>query len=296
MPKVSVIVPVYKVEQYLVECLDSVANQSLHDIEIICVDDGSPDGCWEIMCRYAEQDGRFIPLQHEKNRGLGAARNTGIEYATGEYIFFLDSDDYLLPDGLENLYFAARKHRVAVVDAPLKRYLEDEGCYKRVRVKKKGLVTITNAAFDVLEYNVFRLFRADIFANKSIRFPPRLIHEDIEFYWKVFTKYPQVYCIGEPVLIYRIRGGSITSSPKKDYDQNNIGLIKNIFAYLQENGLLMDYRKAFTREYYHCYYKLRDEEAERYKGVLLALFAEEGFELSFSLRAFRKNLLTLFKR
>lgn len=103
MAKVSVIIPIYKVEKYLSRCLDSVVNQTLDDIEIVLVDDGSPDSCPEICDRYAKKDSR-IKVIHKKNEGLGYARNSGMLIATGEYIAFLDSDDYVSKDMYEKVY------------------------------------------------------------------------------------------------------------------------------------------------------------------------------------------------
>ena len=95
MPKVSVIIPVYNVEKYLRECLDSVVNQTIKDIEIICVNDGSTDGSLDILNEYCSNDDRFVIINQE-NQGLSVARNNGLNSASGDYIAFIDSDDYLL--------------------------------------------------------------------------------------------------------------------------------------------------------------------------------------------------------
>ena len=97
---VSIVLPVYNVEKYLPRCLDSVTGQTYKDLEIICVDDGSPDGSVEIIKRYAENDDRIV-LISQKNQGLSGARNTGINAARGEYIMFLDSDDYIDAEACE---------------------------------------------------------------------------------------------------------------------------------------------------------------------------------------------------
>ena len=94
-PKISIIIPVYNVEKYLRECLDSCINQTLADIEIICVDDCSPDNSIKILEEYQAKDYRIKIFRHEKNKNLGAARNTGIQNAIGEYVWFVDSDDYI---------------------------------------------------------------------------------------------------------------------------------------------------------------------------------------------------------
>lgn len=113
-PKVSVVIPVYKVELFLKRCVDSVLNQSLQDIEVILVDDGSPDGCPDICDEYAKIDSR-VQVIHKKNGGLSSARNAGMRIAAGEYLFFLDSDDWLELDGLELLYRKAFETKVDFV-------------------------------------------------------------------------------------------------------------------------------------------------------------------------------------
>ena len=106
-PKISIIIPVYNTEKYLHECLDSVINQTLKDIEIICIDDGSADNSYQVLQGYADKDSRFVILQQE-NKGAGRARNNGLKNATGEFVAFLDSDDYYADNTvLEKLYNSA---------------------------------------------------------------------------------------------------------------------------------------------------------------------------------------------
>lgn len=104
MPKVSVIIPVYNTEKYLRKCLDSVCNQTLSDIEIICVNDCSPDNSLEILNEYAQKDNRIKVINFEENKGVSIARNTGIDSATGEFIGFVDADDFVDLDFYEKLY------------------------------------------------------------------------------------------------------------------------------------------------------------------------------------------------
>ena len=113
MAKISVVVPVYNVEAYLERCLDSLINQTLSDIEIICVNDGSTDSSPEKLEEFAKKDSR-IKIINQENGGLSAARNTGIEAATGEYIGFVDSDDYVDLDFYEKLYNAATSHNADI--------------------------------------------------------------------------------------------------------------------------------------------------------------------------------------
>ena len=114
VPCVSVIIPVYKVEEYLERCIESVLGQTIDDLEIILVDDGSPDNCPRICDQYAEKD-RRVSVIHKENGGLASARNAGMKNASGEYIFFLDSDDWLELDGLQYLYELGQKYQVDFV-------------------------------------------------------------------------------------------------------------------------------------------------------------------------------------
>ena len=115
MPKVSVIIPVYKTEDYLRKCLDSVCNQTLKDIEIICINDCSPDGCLEILKEYASKDERIKIIDFKENKGAACARNAGIDAAQGEYLGFVDSDDFIDLDFYEKLYIKAKETNAQIV-------------------------------------------------------------------------------------------------------------------------------------------------------------------------------------
>jgi glycosyltransferase involved in cell wall biosynthesis len=115
MPKISVIVPVYNAEPYIRECLDSLIAQTFADFEAILVDDASPDGCPQICDEYAAKDSRFKTVHHPENRGVSAARNTGLDHATSQYIAFADSDDYCYPDYLETMLKLMETHKPDLV-------------------------------------------------------------------------------------------------------------------------------------------------------------------------------------
>ncbi len=129
--KVSVIIPVYNVEKYLRQNLQSVADQTLKEIEIICVDDGSTDSSFEIVQEFAAKDSRFVAVQ-QKNAGAGAARNNGLRRARGEYLSFLDSDDFFAPDMLETAYNKAQETKADFVVFNSDQYNEDEKNFKQV--------------------------------------------------------------------------------------------------------------------------------------------------------------------
>ena len=129
--KVSVIIPVYNVENYLRQNLQSVADQTIRDIEIICVDDGSTDSSYSIIEEFAEKDSRFIPVKQE-NGGAGAARNNGLRRARGKYLSFLDSDDFFDPAMLEEAYNKAEETKADFVVFGSDQYYEDTNEFKSV--------------------------------------------------------------------------------------------------------------------------------------------------------------------
>lgn len=176
MPTVSVIVPVYKVERYIRKCIDSILKQSFTDFELILVDDGSPDKCGEICDEYAAKDKR-IKVIHKKNGGLSDARNAGLDYATGGYICFIDSDDWihkdLLKDNLERLVSEN-------ADVIIFNYVE---VFKETSVERLVVKTDNGEKYDRLYYFSqapvmvwCKLYRAHIW--KKLRFPVGLKHED----------------------------------------------------------------------------------------------------------------------
>ena len=122
-PLVSVIVPVYKTEKFIHRCIDSVLNQTYSNWEMILVDDGSPDACGQICDSYAEKDGR-IHVIHQENQGLSAARNAGIKICKGEWIYFLDSDDFIVEDALEKMIFFSKSGTYDIIMAVLSMPME----------------------------------------------------------------------------------------------------------------------------------------------------------------------------
>ena len=113
-PKISVIIPIYNVEKYLRRCLDSIKNQTFKDWQAICVDDGTPDNSGKIAEEYAASDKRFVVV-HKENGGLSDARNVGMKYVTGDYVMYLDSDDFIHPQTMEIAYFLIRKNKTDIV-------------------------------------------------------------------------------------------------------------------------------------------------------------------------------------
>ena len=183
MKKISVIVPIYKVEKYIHRCIDSIINQTYKNLEIILVDDGSPDSCPRICDEYAKKDKR-IKVIHKENGGLSDARNKGVDIATGDYIAFVDSDDYIHPNMYEVLIYELEKNNS---DIAL--------CKYKIVYEKSKIKTEIDGKFEVYSLNNLqaldsmygkdgvdfivawnKLYKKDLF-NK-IRYPVGKIHED----------------------------------------------------------------------------------------------------------------------
>ena len=215
--KISVIVPVYNVEKYLEKCVNSLINQSYTDLEIILVDDGATDSSGA-MCDELQKLDRRIKVIHKVNGGLSDARNTGIEIATGDYITFLDSDDYVHPDLYQNLYrlIIEKDCDVAICNYE---YVDEEGkgVYPISDVLKDEVITGKEALNKLMldEGNFYyvtawnKLYRKEIF--KEIRFPKGKVHEDEYVAHRVLDKCSKVVTTKEVYIYYVQRQGSITN-------------------------------------------------------------------------------------
>lgn len=212
--KVSVIIPVYKVEPYLNKCVDSVINQTYRNTEIILVDDGSPDRCGEICDDYAAKDCR-IKVIHKQNGGLSDARNEGLKIATGEFISLLDSDDYWRPTYLEKSYRYLQDHNVDLVVFPLCSFSEDGAILKELNSGRVQKFT-TEEALKMMFTNRFpwcaqgKLYKRELF--DGIMYPVGLLMEDKATTYKIFERCNRILFVECADYMYLIRQGSIMHS------------------------------------------------------------------------------------
>ncbi len=192
MSIVSIIVPVYKVEQYLSRCVDSILAQTFSDFELILVDDGSPDNCGAICDRYAETDPR-IKVIHKENGGLASARNAGMDIATGEYLLFCDSDDYVLPQWAEHLIRTAQDYPDRYVFGNmLVEHQRADHTFREERQVFSGEYSFSDFFIsDLPGYGCNAVFRIDKCNSNGLRFPEDVIVEDLPFVLSYFA-----YCNG----------------------------------------------------------------------------------------------------
>lgn len=240
MPKVSVIIPVYNVELYLRKCLDSVINQTLKDIEIICVNDGSTDNSLKILEEYADNDSR-IKIVSQQNGGLSNARNNAIKNATGEYIGFLDSDDWVSLDFYENLYNAAKKYKADIACTNLLRVSEEKQIYymkcKKYDVSDKPRKKYKLAQIPQNNYVMNRIYNRIKLLKTKLQFEEGVLFEDMEFSHKVVYYLERLVTVPDAIYYYRDTPNSIVNvkSDKAlcDYKVN----FAKALRFRQENNL-----------------------------------------------------------
>ncbi len=264
MPKVSVIIPVYNVEKYLKQCLDSVVNQTLEDIEIICINDCSTDNSLSILEEYAAKDARIKVIDLKTNVKQGGARNRGLDIAQSDYIMFVDSDDYIEANTLEKFYNAMTNNDCDIVISYVTNFISDNTneaenlCsdmneYINRHKKATGLYHIDT---NLNEFNispVMRLYKKSIIDKYNIHFPENLVQEDIAFFWFYFTVINSAYYLNETFYHRRIHQNSTMYQLKYQHSHvfDRIEILKHIYDYLKKYDLYEKYKIT-----YEDYFKL----------------------------------------
>lgn len=224
--KISVIIPIYNTEKYLNRCIDSIISQSYTNLEIILVDDGSTDSCVQICDDFAKKDDR-IKVIHKQNGGQSSARNAGLDIATGDYIGFVDSDDYILQDMYERLIDAIEKDEFSVASIMFNKVDSDGRLYpSKVAHPESVRITAKDYVKELMlktgdESVCTKLFSRDIF--NDLRFNEGTLNEDFLFMLKATEKFKTLSYIGELGYYYYIRGNSVTAK----YGKAFIDMVQN---------------------------------------------------------------------
>lgn len=224
MPKISIIVPVYQVEQYLRRCVESVLAQTFRDFECILVDDGSTDASGQMCDEYARREPNFSVI-HKENGGLSSARNAAIPVAKGEYLCFLDSDDVLHPRALELMVSALEENGADLVSAPLKEFSTEDAKFAAFDTIPTTVMGQEDFIDHLLPDNFGRicvtacgkLYRREIF--HQIRYPEGKIYEDLHVYLNVLLKCSRIALLDEPLYHYYTNPASITRSNYLKHDR-----------------------------------------------------------------------------
>lgn len=300
--QVSIIVPVYNVEPYLRQCLDSILGQTFTNFEVLLVNDGSPDSSGDICREYVEKDSRFHYFEKE-NGGLSDARNYGIERAQGEYLTFIDSDDFVNEKHLENLFLASRLSNADITIGGFSRFENGTFWLYQDDFSSDSLVSFTSAQaiqhldsmFDVpfLNFSVVwgKLFKRDLF--KELRFQYGKYAEDQFIIWKLYLKARSIYTFNVDSYVYRINNTGMSSvfSLKhldyidaleerikftKDIDGIDIGLSFNMYRYVLKRNLDQLEEHQFLDEASQIRRKLELAEREEYPFLFEESYSDMG--------------------
>lgn len=249
MPKVSVVVPIYNVQNYLEKNIDSLVNQTLQDIEIILVNDGSTDDSKKIAEKYKALYPNKIILLDKENGGLSDARNYGIQHATGEFIAFLDSDDYIDKNAYEEMYNRAIAQNADYVECnfvwEFPNNTKVDQCV--LYLGKKEMMTYIR----VVAWN--KLIKASIIKDNNICFPKGLKYEDVEFTYKLIPYLNRTEYIDKPFIHYVQRENSIAN--KQDERNKEIfTVLDNVIGFYKENHIYSEFEEEL--EYLYARYSL----------------------------------------
>ena len=241
---ISVIIPVYNVEKYLKNCIDSVLAQNFKDYEIILVDDGSPDNSGDICDEYAANYD-FITVIHQKNKGQGGARNTAIDIAKGEYLLFLDSDDSILPNAFEYFHEQLCKFSFDIICFGMKNIDESGETVLTYRPIDNGQ-KILNTKDYLIHYigNSFcanKLYKATLFKNNNIRFPEKRWYEDFEAISKLVLHTNKVLITDKIFYSYLLRSNSTMHIKNADRNIDMVTVVKEILNYYKSQNKFDEY-------------------------------------------------------
>lgn len=253
--EISVIIPVYNIQQHLRECLDSVLGQSYPHLQVICVDDGSTDESPAILAQYAQKDNR-VQVIRQQNAGPGAARNTGLEAATGEYVIFLDSDDWFEPDFLEKMVDTAQREgadvaicRAVEFDTNSGRELPSEWMMKKQYLPGKLAFAPQEMADHLFQFTYGmpwdKFYRRELLTTSGIRYPALKNSEDLAFVYPTLLAAKRIAVVDEVLIHHRInRMASVSNSrcgqPEAPYEAFQI-----VKEYLEQHQLMDTYRRSF---------------------------------------------------
>ena len=276
MPKISIIIPAYNVESYIRECLDKIISQTLQDIEIICINDGSTDQTLEIIKEYASKDNR-IQIINQKNQGAGPSRNNGIKNATGEYIAFMDPDDcYPNNDVLSLLYNKAIQNKAIVIGGSMINIKDGEfkeSYFEKSRFEREGWINSIDYQFDY--YFQRFIFKKDFLIKNNLFFPDLIRYQDPIFMINVLYTAKKLYVITDKTYVYRESGNTLTTKLTK------------VFSMLK--GFLIELRLAKKYSFYDLYFEIVERingdyfikifkntkpRISLYKSILLFLVAQ----------------------
>ena len=274
--KLSIIVPCYKVEKYLPRCLDSLVNQTLKDIEIICINDGSPDNCINILKNYKEKYGNKIVIIDKENEGVWRGRKDGVKKAKGEFIGFVDSDDYVALDYAEKLYNAAISKNADISVCGFDRIDLDTGkLYSREMCKPESKeIIVSKNPGDMLELNGApwnKIYKAELLKKMHDMVNVPRVLDDMMFLQLIYINANKIVFIPDSLVFYMVRKDSIINTVKKDAIKPTYESMKEVRdLYYNERPELIDYIDscAFLHLGVSLMYRMSEDKTLDFKSAL----------------------------
>lgn len=246
MSTVSIIVPVYKVEDYIRECLDSILAQTYPYFELILVDDGSPDNCGRICDDYAKGDNR-IKVVHKVNGGISSARNAGLEVAKGEWIMHVDGDDWIEPDMIESLIEAAQITGADMVIGDFVKYGPSAGYNKLPTWSSDKKKSMTNYIAYVMTTIWGSIAKRSLYADHSLKSPDGISYcEDFHLIVRLCHFANKIVNVHRPFYHYRYRPTSIMSNMNGKTEADEQWVYQDTIRFFKEQGVYEDYRKVMS--------------------------------------------------
>ncbi|MCC8067714.1 MAG: glycosyltransferase [Clostridiales bacterium] len=276
--KVSVVIPVYNVEPYIKECLDSVRQQSLGDLEIICIHDAGTDGSWELVKEAASSDPRFRLFENERNMGLAATRNRGLQVARAPYVYFLDSDDKIRPDALETLYGRAIRERLDVQifgasfiyesSALREKFHSNPAHFKREYpeiLSGREVFVRWMEYWDWMPSQPRYFYSREFLEQNQIRYTEGMLHEDETFAFDVLMHADSVRVSSEEFFIRRFRADSImTGRPT----MKNVEGCAQILAHVSAMHPFFDGNPELEKAVRYYLYKIFRDACGKYRTAV----------------------------
>lgn len=305
MIKISVIIPIYNVENYIEECLNSIINQTIREIEIIVIDDGSKDNSINIVKKF--KDNRIKIIQKE-NGGLSSARNVGLRLALGEYIYFIDSDDYLGMDtSLEEMYKLAKENDSdIVIGNAIKYYSEDEKyifqrdkeLFNQKNMKSEEFLIKAIKTYSMHSAVCFNMYKKKILIENKLFFKEGYLHEDEDFTPRVFLKANSISIYPENFYIYRFRKDSIIGRKNKKNGEDLLEIcteLENIINEIENKELKILLSERTVQLALNTSYTYRlDNVEKRSKDFVVKNSYDKKLKLHSILYKLRPNLYYKF--
>ena len=298
MPQISIIVPCYNVEKYLPQCISSIIGQTYRKLEIILVDDGSPDNCGKICDEFAKKDSR-IKVIHKKNGGLSDARNVAIDIATGEWLIFIDSDDYVANSHVETLYSLVEKYNVEIAAAQFKE--RQEGTHIKLDTNNSIEIKLNKEdAIETMFYqNLFetsawgKIYKRSLFES-GIRYPKGKLYEDLPTTYKLIEESSGVAVTSKQTTYYLIRKSSIQGESFSESKNAVLEFGEQILNYFQPSNTKL-YNAACCRilsAYFNIFFQI--EKGNKWEQIYWKRICDLRFNVLFNKKARKKARIAAF--